>query len=581
MAAIRIALRSVAPFTIFSLLFLISAARGQEEVAATSSPTASAVAGNGARAFPADIQKIIAAGRDGNQAMAHLDYLTNRIGPRLTGSDGLANACEWTRDMFDSFGLANAQLEKWSEWPVGFNRGPWWGRMVAPEKMELEIATDAWTSGTKGKQRGPAILAPRNDEELAAMKDKLAGAWVLSTADAGRGGRGGRGQANRPEGQRGGGPRLEQPTAPPVARPPTEARTNQDTPAEAPSSDRQPAATPQSEAQAEGGQPAGERQGAARRGGNRRGGAINDPFRQKLQAAYREAGVLGTITRRNNDILVTGGRRPTRAEFMDNLPTMPQINMAASSYDAIASRLVAGESVTLEFDIRNYFKRGPIPIHNVVAEIPGRELPDEYVIVGGHIDSWDGATGATDNGTGVATTLEAARILMASGVRPKRTIRFMLWSGEEQGILGSRAYVEAHRDLMPKVSGVLVHDLGTQYLSSISGLSFQLNDLKDVFAPAMALNPSLSFRVRPTDDLTSLGSDHRSFVRAGVPAFFWGQSGEGFNYWDSHHSQHDTFDKAVAEYQEHSSIVIALAAYGIANLDHMLPRQDADVGAEE
>jgi Zn-dependent M28 family amino/carboxypeptidase len=181
----------------------------------------------------------------------------------------------------------------------------------------------------------------------------------------------------------------------------------------------------------------------------------------------------------------------------------------------------------------------------------------------------------------VATTLEAARILMASGVRPKRTIRFMLWSGEEQGILGSRAYVEAHRDLMPKVSGVLVHDLGTQYLSSISGLSFQLNDLKDVFAPAMALNPSLPFRVRPTDDLTSLGSDHRSFVRVGVPAFFWGQSGEGFNYWDSHHSQYDTFDKAVREYQEHSSIVIALAAYGIANLDHMLPRQDAEAGAEE
>jgi Zn-dependent M28 family amino/carboxypeptidase len=254
--------------------------------------------------------------------------------------------------------------------------------------------------------------------------------------------------------------------------------------------------------------------------------------------------------------------------------------MAASSYDAVAKHMAAGDDVTLEFDIRNYFRKGPIPIYNVLADIPGSELPDEYVIVGGHIDSWDGATGATDNGTGVATTLEAARILMASGVRPKRTIRFMLWSGEEQGILGSRAYVEAHEDLMPKISGVLVHDLGTQYLSSISGLSYQLADLNQVFAPVMTLNPSFPFRVRSTDNLTSLGSDHRSFVRAGVPAFFWGQSGDGFNYWDSHHSQHDTFDKAMPEYQEHSSIVIALAAYGIANLDHMLPREARGDGEE-
>jgi Zn-dependent M28 family amino/carboxypeptidase len=290
---------------------------------------------------------------------------------------------------------------------------------------------------------------------------------------------------------------------------------------------------------------------------------------------------LGTITRRNNDLLVTGGRRPTTAEFLNNLPAAPQINMTASSYDAIARHMAAGEQVLLEFDIRNYFRKGPIPIHNVVADIPGREFPDEYVIVGGHIDSWDGATGATDNGTGVASTLEAARILMESGVRAKRTIRFMLWSGEEQGILGSRAYVEAHPELMPKVSAVLVHDLGTQYLSSISGLSYQLADLNDVFSPVMSLNPAFPFRVRSTDSLTSLGSDHRSFVRAGVPAFFWGQSGDGFNYWDSHHSQHDTYDKAVPEYQEHSSIIIALAAYGLANLDHLLPRQGAEVDGEE
>ncbi len=503
---------------------------------------------------PTDLQRIIAAGRDHNQSMALLDYLTNRIGPRLTGSDGCQTACEWTRDKFTEFGLKDAHLEKWADWPVGFNRGPWFAEMLTPQRTSLEIETDAWTAGTKGQQRGPAVMAPTNDEELEAIKDTLAGAWILSTpAPAGRGGRG-RNSISEAEGQRGGGPRLEAQAA------------------QSGSANNNTNSTPRPEPSAE--QPGEGRRGARRAGRGR--GTFIDPFRQKLQAAYQEAGILGTITRRASDILVTAGRRPTSADFMDNLPATPQINMAASSFDAVTKHLEAGEDVTLEFDIRNFFKKGPIPIYNVVAEIRGSEKPDEYVIVGGHIDSWDGATGATDNGTGVASTMEAARILMAAGVHPKRTIRFMLWSGEEQGLLGSRAYVTAHKDLMPKVSGVLVHDLGTQYLSSVSGLSYQLADLNEVFGPVKTLNPRFPFKVRTTDDLTSLGSDHRSFVSAGVPAYFWGQSGDGFNYWDSHHSQYDTFDKAVPEYEEHNSIVVAIAAFNIANLDHMLAREPAE-----
>ena len=116
------------------------------------------------------------------------------------------------------------------------------------------------------------------------------------------------------------------------------------------------------------------------------------------------------------------------------------------------------------------------------------------MIVGGHIDSWDGATGATDNGTGVATTLEAARILMKAGVKPRRTIRFMLWSGEEQGLLGSAAYVKAHKDLMPKISAVLVHDGGTNYLSGIGATEAMLSDFEQVFAPVKELDPKLPVR---------------------------------------------------------------------------------------
>ena len=240
-------------------------------------------------------------------------------------------------------------------------------------------------------------------------------------------------------------------------------------------------------------------------------------------------------------------------------------------FDEIAGWLKEGKPVTLEFDIRNHFKKGPIKLYNVIADIPGSERPDEYVIVGGHIDSWDGATGATDNGTGVATTLEAARILMKAGVKPRRTIRFMLWSGEEQGLLGSAAYVKAHKDLMPKISAVLVHDGGTNYLAGIGATEAILSDFEQVFAPVKDLDPQYPFELRKVAGLTGGGSDHASFLTANVPGFFWRQSGKA-RYQHTHHTQFDTFDAAVPEYQRHSSLVVALAAYGIANLDHLLSR---------
>ncbi len=211
----------------------------------------------------------------------------------------------------------------------------------------------------------------------------------------------------------------------------------------------------------------------------------------------------------------------------DKLPTLPSVTLLRKQFDEIAGWLKDGKTVTLEFDIRNYFKKGPIKLYNVIADIPGTEMPDEYVIVGGHIDSWDGATGATDNGTGVATTLEAARILMKAGVKPKRTIRFMLWSGEEQGLLGSAAYVKAHKDLMPKISAVLVHDGGTNYLSGIGATEAMVSDFEQVFTPVKELDPkNYPFEVRKVPGLFGGGSDHASFLAANVPGFFWRQAGK-------------------------------------------------------
>ncbi len=244
--------------------------------------------------------------------------------------------------------------------------------------------------------------------------------------------------------------------------------------------------------------------------------------------------------------------------------------MAESDFDEIRGLLDAGEEVLLEFDIRSYFLEGPFPYPVVGADIVGSEFPDQYIIIGAHLDSWDEGTGTVDDGTGTATTLEAARILMAGGVRPRRTIRFMLFGGEEQGLHGSRSYVRANPDLMPKISAMLVHDLGSNYLSGLRVTESLRNDFEQVMAPVMTLNSEFPFQLEIVDSLRKGSSDHDSFLEAGVPGFIWRQTGRA-NY-SVGHTWQDTFEQAVAEYQEHSSIVIALTAYGLANLDHLLDR---------
>ena len=417
--------------------------------------------------------------------MDHLDVLCNRIGPRLTGSDNLTNACEWARDRFASFGIDNARIEQWGEFPVGFDRGPWFGRVIKPGPQALEFNTMAWSAGTKGVVRGEAIMAPTNKKELDEAKEKktIAGAWVIMPRGAGTG----------------------------------------------------------------------------------------DPaFRRTLRKELEDAKAAGIVASSPSDLLVTAGLYRIT---WDKLPTLPAITLLRKQHEEITGWLKEGKSVVLEFDVRNYFKKGPIKLYNVIADIPGTEKPDEYVIIGGHIDSWDGATGATDNGTGCATTIEAARILMKAGVKPKRTIRCMLWSGEEQGLLGSAAYVKAHKDLMPKISAVLVHDGGTNYLSGIGATEAIFSDFEQVFTPVRDLDSkNYPFELRKVPGLFGGGSDHASFLSANVPGFFWRQSGSA-RYQRTHHTQYDTFDSANPEYQKHSSLVVAIGAYGIANLDHLLSRE--------
>jgi len=301
------------------------------------------------------------------------------------------------------------------------------------------------------------------------------------------------------------------------------------------------------------------------------GQATNRELNEKILAAYDKAGIAGLIGRSQRDNLTIMGSSNVK---WDKLPTRVNVVLKREHFDAVKEHLAAGKDVKLSFDIRNEFTKGPVPLYNVIAEIPGTEKPEELVIVGGHIDSWDGAQGTTDNGTGTSTTMEAARLLMKAGAKPKRTIRFMLWSGEEQGLLGSKAFVRAHPDETPRVSAVLVHDGGTNYVSGIQAPKVMVPIFEKVFAPAMKLDEKLPFVIQEVGGIPRGGaSDHASYCEVGVPGFFWNQAGKA-DYGRTWHTWYDTFDAAVPEYQRHTSMVVAIGALGIANLDELLPRGD-------
>ncbi|MBL8857214.1 MAG: M20/M25/M40 family metallo-hydrolase [Planctomycetes bacterium] len=295
-------------------------------------------------------------------------------------------------------------------------------------------------------------------------------------------------------------------------------------------------------------------------------------FKRAVREALDAAGILGTLRAGSKSGLLTmgGNHRVDPAK----LPTQVDIKLASAQHEALVARLEQGEALELEFDIENRFTPGPVPCTNVVADLVGTRFPDEYVIVQGHLDAWDGAEGAQDNASGCATALEAARLIAASGMRPLRTIRFVLYGGEEQGLLGSRGYVKMHEAELDRISVVMTHDAGATYLAGIDATYAMMADMRRVTAPLEGLDPRFPFRVREVDGLVNSGdSDHAPFVSAGVPSFFWHQSERGYEY--VHHTQHDVFSQIPLEELEHSAVVVTMCAFGFANLEHKLDRTDS------
>jgi carboxypeptidase Q len=425
------------------------------------------------------------------QVMDHLSQLVDGIGPRLTSSDNLTEACEWAADRMREFGLQNVRLEEWGTFPVGFNRRLMTGRQLAPLKQALVFTTMAWAAGTDGPSRGPVRLGPANPEEIASMKGTLKGSWILTSG----------------------------------ARP----RYDND----------------------------------------------GDSFGAQLGNFFDEEGILGTISAGRGELVHTGGR--SRIDY-DNLPHRVAVSLRRDQWQDMHRTLEAGEAVEVEFDLDYEFVQGPIPLYNVIGEIPGET--DELVIIGGHIDSWDGARGAQDNGTGTATTLEVARLLADLGQKPKRTIRFMLWSGEEQGLLGSRAYIKANPEELDRISCVLVHDGGTNACAGIYATPAMMPMFEEIFAPIIEHTKDLEeealrFTLREVARLPKgIGSDHDSYLSAPNPApgFFWDQRGET-SYGFIHHTQNDLYQYAERKYEEYTSRVVASAAWRFANASTMVPRK--------
>ncbi len=485
-----------------------------------------------------------------SRIMANLEHLSDVIGPRLTGSKNLQRANEWAAEVMKGYGLENVKLEPW-ELPVGWERGAASMKVIDPDNgRPLLIAARGWTPGTGGKRTGDVlVLKVKTKDDLNAYKGKLKDAVVLLNAPA----------AVAPIGD------LNYTSPAPKKAAKGKGGTAEEPAAKAPPK-AGPTAAPTAGKEATGKEP-----------------AAKDPtgrppqpewyaFRLELNAFLKGEGVACVVAdaaKPHGLLVTTGSWAVGDRAATDTAP--PSVFMAHEHY-AMLHRLAtrpAPARTRVEVEISNTFVPGPITVFNTVGEVRGAEKPDEFVVVGAHLDSWDLASGTTDNGTGSCVVLEAARTLAAlaaKGQRPKRTVRFVLFSGEEEGLHGSKQYVVRHKAEMPKTSMAVVHDTGT---GKVLGLRLMGREaVEKVLAPELEGLKAVGFEGVTT--ATSGGTDHLSFEDAGVPGFACRQDADEYRL--THHTQSDTFDKAKEVNLIQGAQVMAVTALRVANLPALLPR---------
>lgn len=495
----------------------------------------------------AAFSRIVAEATDRSQVMDILEYISEVCGPRLTGSPGFMQAAIWTKEKMTGWGLANAYLEGWGPFGRGWTLERYTAHVIAPLAFPLLSYPKAWSTGTDGPIEGDVIyLDAKTDSALDTYKGKLKGKFILH-----------------------GGMREARISFEPLATRNTDKEllemANEDFPKE-----RRP----------------------------RRAGADNARSLleyRKLQLYQRE-GVAALLTPAPFDggsMMVQSAAVPSHPDtpwssrirpWEVRAPRIPpQIAVGAEHYNRLVRMSQRGLRLKMEMNLAVNFTK-PDSGYNVIAEIPGSDLADEVVMIGAHLDSWHGGTGATDNGTGVAVCMEVMRILKTLNLKPRRTIRIALWGGEEQGEYGSKAYVKRHFGervtdpagsqsikLTPtgeKFSVYFNDDNGT---GKIRGVFLQGNDaVRPIFRKWLdAIDDPLA----KTLTLSNTGStDHQAFDAIGLPGFQFIQDDiEYFNR--TWHSTMDLYDRAIEGDLKQTVIIMTMFAYHAAMRDERIPRK--------
>jgi len=486
--------------------------------------------------------------------------LADGIGPRLTGSPNMAKANAWTRDTLTAIGLENAHLEDWGEFGMGWQQINTWARMVSPDPEPLWLQAAPWSPATKGPVSGEVLYVPLADaRELDTLKGKLAGKIVLLGA-------------MRPT------PDITEPLFHRYTEEELKAMTG----------------------------PQMARAGAPNFAALAADRARIAALRARALKMMADEGVAAIITptRDGGDGGGTGiifddnGANLTRdAQKPENAVKVPNAVMMIEHYNRLARMVSNHVPVTVEVDIETKFTGDHEHGFDTVAEIPGTDpkLKDQIVMVGGHLDSWISGTGATDNGAGSIVAMEAVRILKALDVKPKRTIRIALWSGEEQGLFGSQGYVKQHFGTFaePKTPepasvpsfmrqhGPLTTTKEWETLDAYYNLDNGTGKVRGVYTQEnWAIGPIFKQWIEPLKDLgvTTIsyrntgGTDHLSYDAVGLPGFQFIQDPMDYET-RTHHSDMDTVDRLHPLDLEQAAVVEAIFLWNTSQRDEMMPRK--------
>ncbi|MDR3618496.1 MAG: M20/M25/M40 family metallo-hydrolase [Paludisphaera borealis] len=521
---------------------------------------------------PADpIDRIKEEGDKRSQVMATLSYLTDVIGPRLTGSPNLKRANEWTRDALAKWGLENAHLEAWGPFGKGWTLKRFSAQVIEPQCIPLIAVPKAWSPSIEGTLTAEVVyFDAKTEADFEKYKGKLKGAVVLTSAP----------------------PEVLARFDPLASR-----RTDKEL------LDLADAPEP----------------------GGRRGRTFDPKLRAQMELASKKTKFLadegaallidpsrtgdgGTLfvqsasvpgsppplppSEGSPDAARTPPPRRISPWDKDAPKIIPQLVMAKEHYNRLVRMIQQGEKIKVAVDLAVEFHGDDLNAYNTVAELPGTDRKDEIVMLGGHIDSWHGGVGATDNAAGVAVAMEAMRILKALDLKPRRTVRIGLWSGEEQGLHGSRAYVSEHFRKVPEDrGGAASEDVAPQEnvaskpeydkFSAYYNLDNGTGKIRGVYLQGNeAARPIFRkwlqpFRAMGATTLTSSntgGTDHLSFDGVGLPGFQFIQDEVEYGT-RTHHSNMDVYDRAQADDLKQAAVIMAAFVYNTAMLDEKLPRK--------